>query len=80
MGKFDEHTWGISVSAINIGEMLRWGGNDEGEQGLAAVAVECTPEQCTRCGFDEDAEYEIAIEFDVIRGVTGPTTIYRPTP
>lgn len=54
------------------GESLRWGGNDIGTPGLARTVVEAWPEACTACGWDEDATYDLVIEFDVTRSVAGP--------
>lgn len=55
-----------------LGDRLRWGGNDQGTPGLPMVLVPGVPEKCRLCGYDEDAEYRIRVEGDVLRSVDGP--------
>jgi hypothetical protein len=54
-----------------VGDTLRWGGNDTGKLGARRVRVRGTspPEPCPACGF-EDAIYLIVVERDVITGLS----------
>jgi hypothetical protein len=51
-----------------IGERLRWGGNDKGTPGQVQVEVIGYQEPCDRCGLDEDREYVLVFEHDVLTG------------
>ncbi len=60
----------------HTGDLLRWGGNDEGDPGQPLVFVDCVPEDCSNCGFDYDWSdqngYRLRIENDRLIGVEGP--------
>jgi len=57
-----------------LGDRLWWGGNDEGTPGISSVIVDCVPEPCPRCGWDEDSDYDLLIGADILMAVTGPRT------
>lgn len=58
------------------GDLLRWGGNDEGDPGQPLVFVDCVPEDCSNCRFDYDWSdengFRLRIENDRLVGVEGP--------
>ena len=62
-------------------DVLRWGGNDEGQPDLPLVYVDCTPEGCRQCGFDYDTNmitgFRLRIEHDHIKGHEGPLSYSR---
>jgi len=47
-----------------IGDILKWGGNDIGKPGLKRVAVDAVAEGCPSCGFAGIGDYEILVEND----------------
>jgi len=58
------------------GDLLKWGGNDEGDPRQPLVLVDCVPEPCPNCGFDYDWSdergFRLRIENDRLVGVEGP--------
>lgn len=55
------------------GDVLLWGGNDEGDRGQPLVLAECTPEECPACGYDPDSDaFRLRIERDRLISVEGP--------
>jgi hypothetical protein len=52
-----------------IGDRIRWGGNDVGEAGHKVVAVEGYANECPICGHVPDTTYDITIRADVIESV-----------
>ena len=61
-----------------LGDLIRWGGNDEGTPGQAHVETLGYPESCQLCGWSEDADYTLTLQYDRIVAVHGPTTVYGP--
>lgn len=53
-----------------VGQRLKWGGNDIGTSGLSKVAVEAIGDPCPNCGTD-NLNFNVVIESDVIVGVEG---------
>ncbi|MGW3135839.1 hypothetical protein [Streptomyces sp. NPDC001139] len=51
-----------------IGERLKWGGNDKGTPGQERAEVIGYQEACGGCGLDEDREYVLVFEHDVLTG------------
>lgn len=52
-----------------IGDHLRWGGNDKvvpNQERAEAIGYQ---EPCGACGFDEDREYVMVFERDVLTGL-----------
>ena len=52
-----------------IGDRIKWGGNDIGEQGHAVVVVLGYPGECPVCGHVPDRTYDVRIEHDSIESV-----------
>ena len=65
------------------GELLRWGGLDDGDPGLPLVFVPCAAERCPECRYDIDTDpsrgFRLRIEYDRIVSVEGPLTFSRVT-
>ena len=61
------------------GDVLRWGGNDEGDPGQPLVLVSCVPEACPACGLDYDCDdhtgYRLRVENDTVVSVSGPMAL-----
>jgi hypothetical protein len=51
-----------------VGDALRWGGNDVGEPGLGRVRVRGVSDPCPTCG-QEDQEFYVIVENDHLNGV-----------
>ena len=62
------------------GDVLAWGGNEHGTRQAGRVEIDCVPEACANCGWDEDAEYSLIIEDDALRAVVGPIRVFEPPP
>lgn len=50
-----------------LGDVLRWGGNDEGVEGAKRVVVDGASSPCKHCG--KEIDHLIYIEQDVIMGI-----------
>ncbi len=60
--------WGDTwLHEYDVGDTLRWGGNDIGDPGMRRVVVEAAAENCPVCGAD-GPEGEVIIERDVLLG------------
>lgn len=58
------------------GDVLRWGGNDEGEPRQPLVLADCTPEECPACGYDPYiGAFRLRIEHDRLISVAGPLAL-----
>ncbi|MCH5671598.1 hypothetical protein [Streptomyces gilvus] len=62
------HFGNADLDTYRIGERMRWGGNDKGTPGKELVEVIGYQEPCDRCGLDEDKEYVLVFEHDVLTG------------
>lgn len=62
----------------NVGDTLRWGGNDVGQPGCRRVLVEGIGGPCPSCG-EQYLEYDITVEHDRITAVT-PVGLRRSNP
>lgn len=63
------HYGAQTLRKYKVGERLQWGDEDEGEPGLAKVAVLGEGIGCPNCGYDDDRQFRIDIENDVIVSV-----------
>ncbi|WP_128437372.1 hypothetical protein [Streptomyces cyaneus] len=62
------HFCNADLDTYRIGERVRWGGNDKGIPGQELVEAIGYQEPCDRCGTDEDREYVLVFEYDVLTG------------
>ena len=51
-----------------MGETIRWGGNDVGVPVDNSIEILAYPEPCPVCGLDIDDEYVLTIKINVLRG------------
>lgn len=57
-----------------LGDVLKWGGNNIGNPGMKRVAIDAVAEKCPKCGYADIGDFEILTENDrlmTVRPVTG---------
>jgi hypothetical protein len=59
-----------------LGEALKWGGNDVGEPGHRRVVVDGAAERCPKCGHEDDWNFYVLLERDVIASVEPATGVH----
>jgi endogenous inhibitor of DNA gyrase (YacG/DUF329 family) len=60
-------TWQLNYE---LGDIIKWGGNDEGERGHCHVVVDgIATGKCPECGHDNERDIYVHIENDRIAGV-----------
>ena len=59
-----------------VGDRLRWGGNDIGKPGYRKVVIDGIAEGCPTCGFDEEWNFYIFLENDIIQTVEPASNRY----
>lgn len=62
------HFGNAKLDTYHIGDRMRWGGNDKGFPNQERVEVIGYQEPCDVCGHDEDREYVLVFEHDVLTG------------
>lgn len=63
-----------------VGDSLTWGGNDVGVPGRGRVVVDGVAERCRQCGNDDEWNFYVFVERDVIVAVEPATGEYRFPP
>jgi len=59
-----------------VGDILKWGGNAIGKPGKRRVIVDGIAESCPKCSYDEEWNFYVLIEHDVIIAVEPATGRY----
>jgi hypothetical protein len=59
-----------------VGNRLKWGGNDIGKPGYRRVVVDGVAEKCPNCGYNDERNFYVFVEHDVIKAVEPASNRY----